>query len=76
MFKVFTFSFAIDQYIIKVYNNTVVKQGSENIIYQYHKCGWGIGKSKGKDTEFKVSILGSKGSLWNVLVLNSDLVIS
>ena len=76
MFKVFFFSLAIDQYVIKIYNDTFVKQRSENIIHQCHKCGWGIGKSKGENTEFKVSILDSKGGLWNVLVLNSDLVIT
>ena len=68
--------FAINQNVIQENNDTSVQEGAENIIHEGHECGRGIRESKWKYAEFIVAILGSEGSLRDILFFNPYLIVS
>ncbi|PHT48237.1 Signal recognition particle 54 kDa protein, chloroplastic [Capsicum baccatum] len=48
----------------------------KNTVHQVHESCWGIGKTKGHDQEFEVTIPGMEGYFWNVIFSDSELMIA
>ncbi|PHT94120.1 hypothetical protein T459_02002 [Capsicum annuum] len=48
----------------------------EHTVHLVHKSCWGIGKTKGRDLEFEMTILSTIGYLWNVTFSDSELMIA
>ena len=70
------FVLTIDQDIINVDNDTNVQKGFQDVLNQSLESGWGIGESKGHDLELIVTIAGTECSLLNVILVDSNLVVS
>ena len=66
----------IDKYVIKEDNDIFVKVWGENIIHEGLKSGWGIVKSKGHDSKFKMPMVGAKDSFGTVRWGDGYLVIA
>ena len=67
---------AIDKYVIKEDNDILTKVWEENFIHEGLKSGWGITKSKGHDSKFKIPMVGVKGSFGTVTWGDGYLVIA
>jgi hypothetical protein len=74
--EVVLFGFGVDHDIIKEDNNELVKEGLKDSLHEAHEGGWGIGETKGHDSEFEASIPGFEGSLVDVIGVNAALVIT
>ena len=67
---------AKDQDIVEINNNTLVQKRSEYIIHQGHECCRRVSQAEWEDQEFVVAITSSKGSLFCIVGVNSDLMVS
>src|SRR4051812_29822340 len=75
MFSVF-FILGVYQDIIQINHDKLVEVFHEYIVHQSRKGGWGICQAKGHDGVLVRTIASNKGGLRNVLITDSDLVIT
>jgi hypothetical protein len=66
----------VDQDVVDVHNDTDVQEGFQDILNQGLESGWGIGESKGHDLELVMAIVGMECSLLDVILVDSNLVVS
>src|SRR4051812_30082516 len=66
----------IDQDVVEVNYNAVVKKRVENIIDKSLECGRDVGEAERYHSKFVVTVACTKSRLWYVFVLDMDLVIA
>ena len=76
MFNMFFFVLGIYQYIIQINHDELVEVFHEYIVHQSGEKGWSIAEAKGHDGVLIGAIASDEGGLRNVLLMNSDLVIT
>ena len=67
---------AVDQYVVEEYQDVLPQLFSKDMIHVRLESGWCIGQSKRHDQELKVSEMAPEHYLLNVLLLDSDLMVS
>ena len=70
------FILAVDEDVINVDNDKLVKVGSEDILHKSLEGSWGIGETKRHDSELIMTIVGPEGSFLHIIWMNADLIIS
>ncbi|PHT70117.1 hypothetical protein T459_25221 [Capsicum annuum] len=71
-----TLTVGIDQNVIYEDNDEHIQVLLEHAVHQVHKSCRGIGKTKGYNWEFKVTIPSTESYFWNVTFSDSELVIA
>ena len=71
MLIVFFPALRVNEYIIIEKNYEVIKKWPADSIHQIHECCRSIGETEGHDYELEVSVTGSKGGLWDILISDS-----
>ncbi|GAB2279037.1 hypothetical protein Dimus_039321 [Dionaea muscipula] len=67
---------AIDQNIVKEYQNELPQIRLINVIHQGLKCGRRVGQAERHHPEFIMAAMSSEGSLVLIALLHSDLVVA
>src|SRR4051794_5224149 len=67
---------AIDQDVVEVNYDAVVKERAEDIVDKTLEGGRGIGEAKRHYSEFIMTVVCMKSRLWYIVVLNTDLVVA
>src|SRR3954447_8802552 len=66
----------IDQDIVEVNYNVVVEERTEDVVDKTLEGGRGVGEAERHYCEFVMTIARAKGRLWNILILDADLVVA
>src|SRR3954469_19801863 len=66
----------VDQDVIDVYNDAFVQERTEHIVDQSLECRGGVSEAEGHYREFVMAISRTEGCLRDVLVLDTDLVVT
>jgi hypothetical protein len=75
MHKVVIPSVVVNEDVIKENQDKILKARFQSFIHESLEGGWGIEKAKRHDQEFIMSFMSSEGSLRNIFLLHSDLMI-
>jgi hypothetical protein len=76
MFGMFFFVLGINQDIINKDYHKLVQVRHKDLVHEIHENGWCISQSKWYDQILMISVPGHKSCLWNVLLLDLNLVVS
>jgi hypothetical protein len=76
MSKMVCLGFSIDEDIIKENSDKMVEKGMEDMIHEALEGGGGITQAKGHDQKLIVALMSSKGSLGNVCLFHTYLVVA
>src|ERR1700712_6034128 len=74
--KMFIRCLAVDQDVIEEDDHEVIEVRSEHLLHQVHERCRSVCQTKRKDTELEVSVTSAKCCLLDVLIRDSDLVVS
>src|SRR6185369_11950171 len=76
VFNVVLAGFAVNQDVVQVNNDELVKVLMKHIIHQRHECGWCICETKTQDQKFVMAVACAKCCLGNVFVFNANLMVT
>src|SRR3954451_5446072 len=66
----------IDQDVVEINYNAVVEERTEDVVDKALKGSRGIGEAERHHCELIMTVAHAKGRLWDIFILNADLVIT
>src|SRR3954467_9252964 len=66
----------IDQDIVEINYNAVVKERTEDVVDKTLEGGRGVGEAERHYRELVITVARTKGRLWHVFILDADLVVA
>lgn len=76
MLEVVSSSLAINQYVVKKYQNKLPYVGLEKVVHSALKSGRCVGEAKGHHQKLVVALMSSKRGLLYVFLPHADLVVT
>ena len=75
MVGVFLRCIRVDENVVQVNDDEMVQKDAKDIVHKRLEGCWSVGKSKGHDKGFKVSIAGSEGCFPFISFFDSEQVV-